>query len=80
MKYALSGPAVLLKLEVEGAVLKLRELIGATDPVKAAPGTIRGDLRDRNPSPDPSVMENIVHASDSPENAARELKIFFPES
>ncbi|HZC52852.1 MAG TPA: nucleoside-diphosphate kinase, partial [Mycobacterium sp.] len=49
-----------------------RSLAGATDPVKAAPGTIRGDYA-------LEVGENMVHGSDSPEAAAREIKIFFPE-
>ena len=77
MKYALSGPVVVLKLEREGAVSKLRDLIGATDPAKAVTGTIRGDFKDPQAIKDPSVMENLVHASDSLENAKRELSIFF---
>ena len=51
----------------------VREMMGATDPQKAAPGTIRGDLAT-------SLMENLVHGSDSAESAAREIDIFFPNS
>lgn len=78
MKYALSGPVVVLKLQRVNAIQELRNLIGATDPLKAKKGTIRGDLKDPNSPKDPSVMENLVHASDSVENANRELEIFFP--
>jgi nucleoside-diphosphate kinase len=67
-----SGPAVALVVEGERAVEAFRALAGATDPVKALPGTIRGDYA-------MEVGENIVHGSDSPEAAAREIKIFFPE-
>lgn len=57
----------------EGAIAKVRSLIGATDPVHAEPGSIRGDLA-CHMQPD-----NLVHASDSPESAERELKLIFPE-
>ena len=66
------GPAVALVVEGERAVEAFRALAGATDPVKALPGTIRGDYA-------LEVGENIVHGSDSPEAADREIKIFFPE-
>ena len=66
-----SGPAVAMEWSGEQAVAVARTLIGATDPVEAAPGTIRGDFG-------LSIGENLVHASDSPESAKRELEIFFP--
>jgi nucleoside-diphosphate kinase len=67
-----SGPVVALVAEGERAIEAFRALAGATDPVKALPGTIRGDYA-------LEVGENIVHGSDSPEAAGREIKIFFPE-
>ncbi|MBI4730517.1 MAG: nucleoside-diphosphate kinase [Acidobacteria bacterium] len=67
-----SGPVLAMAVEGEEAVAVVRALMGATDPKKAAPGTIRGDLG-------LEVTENIVHGSDSPESAARELALFFPE-
>ena len=67
-----SGPVVALVAEGERAIEAFRALAGATDPVKALPGTIRGDYA-------LEVGENIVHGSDSPEAADREIKIFFPE-
>ena len=66
------GPAVALVAEGERAIEAFRSLAGLTDPVKAAPGTIRGDYA-------LEVGENMVHGSDSPEAAAREMKIFVPE-
>lgn len=65
-----SGPVLLMCLAGENAVLKNREIMGATDPKKAAPGSIRAKHGD-------SMGENAVHGSDSPESAARELAIFF---
>lgn len=65
-----AGPVVFAVLEGPGAVQHVRNLIGATDPFKAAPGTIRGDFAVENPF-------NIVHASDSPENAQEEIARFF---
>ena len=66
-----SGPIVVMVLEGENAVLKNREIMGATDPEKAAPGTIRKDIAD-------SIDENAVHGSDSLENAKIEISFFFP--
>jgi nucleoside-diphosphate kinase len=66
-----SGPLVAMRVTGEGAIAGMRTLMGATDPLKAAPGTIRGDLAT-------AIGENIVHGSDSAESAARELGIFFP--
>ena len=65
-----SGPVVLMVLKGEGAILKNRELMGATDPAKAAAGTIRKDHAD-------SIESNIVHGSDGPETAAFEIGYFF---
>jgi nucleoside-diphosphate kinase len=67
-----SGPLVALVLAGDQAIEVVRTLIGVTDGRKAAPGTIRGDLSLSN-------RENLVHASDSPESAERELKLFFPD-
>ena len=65
-----SAPTLALVLEGEGAVAVARETIGATDPAKAAPGTIRGDLA-------LSMPDNLVHGSDAPETAAREIELWF---
>jgi nucleoside-diphosphate kinase len=67
-----SGPVVVAKLTGDDAIARLRTLMGATDPAKAAKGTIRGDLASE-------ITQNLVHGSDSPESAARELALFFPE-
>ena len=72
VNFITSGPVVALVAEGERAIEAFRALAGATDPVKALPGTIRGDYA-------MEVGENIVHGSDSPEAAGREIKIFFPE-
>ncbi len=70
--FVTSGPLVALVLEGEEAVEVVRAANGATDGRKAAPGTIRGDLSLSN-------RENLVHGSDSPESAVREIGIWFPE-
>ena len=70
--YMTSGPVMVQVLEGESAVARNREITGATDPKKAAPGTIRADLAT-------SIEENVVHGSDSVENAAREIAYFFAE-
>lgn len=67
-----SGPCLPMALERADAVSKLREVIGATDPKDAAPGTVRALYAE-------SKERNAVHASDSPENAVREVAFFFPE-
>jgi nucleoside-diphosphate kinase len=69
--FMISGPVVIQVLEGEGAILKNRDLMGATDPKKAAAGTIRADFAD-------SIDANAVHGSDSPETAAGEIAYFFP--
>ena len=69
--YITSGPVVKMVVSGDGAVAKCRSLMGATNPAEAAPGTIRGDFG--------LVMdENVIHGSDSPESAEREIGIFFP--
>jgi nucleoside-diphosphate kinase len=66
-----SGPVVVLALEADGAITKWRDLMGATDPAKAAPGTLRAQFGG-------SIGENATHGSDAPETAAVELAYFFP--
>ncbi|MBM3731500.1 MAG: nucleoside-diphosphate kinase [Actinobacteria bacterium] len=74
MEFMASGPIVAMVAEGERVVEGFRKLAGATDPTVAEPGTIRGDLaRDQGTK----VVQNIVHGSDSPESASREIKIFF---
>lgn len=70
VSFMISGPVIIQVLEGEDAVAKHRDIMGATDPKKAAPGTIRADFAD-------SIDENAVHGSDSLENAAREISYFF---
>lgn len=70
VRFMISGPVVAQVLEGEDAVAKHRDIMGATDPRKAAPGTLRADFAD-------SIDENAVHGSDSAENAAREIAFFF---
>ena len=65
-----SGPVVVARLEGEGAIAAWRTIMGPTDPANAPPGTIRGDYGT-------IITENLVHGSDSPESAERELKLFF---
>ncbi len=73
VKFMTSGPVIVQVLEGEGAIAKNREVMGATDPKKAAPGTIRADLAR-------SIDENVVHGSDAPDTAAREIGFFFRET
>ncbi|MFI5038971.1 MAG: nucleoside-diphosphate kinase [Solirubrobacterales bacterium] len=67
-----SGPLVAMVLEGDRAIEAARQVIGATDPLKASPGSIRGDFAIE-------VGQNMVHGSDAPESAAREVALFFPE-
>lgn len=69
--FMISGPVMVQVLEGEGAILKNRDLMGATDPRKAEPGTIRADFAD-------SIDANAVHGSDGPDTAAVEIAFFFP--
>ena len=71
VKFMTSGPVIIQVLEGEGAIQKNRDLMGATDPKKAAPGTIRADFAD-------SIDANAVHGSDGPQTAANEIAYFFP--
>ena len=73
VKYMTSGPVVIQVLAGDNAVVKNRDLMGATDPKKAAAGTIRADFAS-------SIEENVVHGSDSVENAASEIAYFFAGS
>ena len=74
MEFMMSGPIVAIIAEGERVIEGFRKLAGTTDPTTAEPGTIRGDLaRDMGTK----VVQNIVHGSDSPESAEREIKIFF---
>ncbi|MQY06214.1 nucleoside-diphosphate kinase [Actinomadura macrotermitis] len=72
VEFITGGPLVALVAEGPRAIEAFRALAGATDPVAAAPGTIRGDFA-------LEIGENIVHGSDSPDSAEREIKLFFPE-
>lgn len=75
VEFMSSGPVTAVVIEGDRCIEGFRSLAGATDPTKALPGTIRGDLgRDWGPG----VQQNIVHGSDSPESAAREIGIWFP--
>ncbi|MBL0123992.1 MAG: nucleoside-diphosphate kinase [Betaproteobacteria bacterium] len=71
VSFMISGPVMIQVLEGEGAILKHRDLMGATDPKKAAPGTIRADFAD-------SIDANAVHGSDAAETAAVEIAYYFP--
>jgi nucleoside-diphosphate kinase len=72
VEFITSGPIVAMVLEGQAAVRAARQVIGATDPLEAQPGSIRGDLA-------LEVGQNLVHGSDGPESAARETALFFPE-
>jgi nucleoside-diphosphate kinase len=70
VEFITSTPVVAMRVSGEGAIKAMRTLMGATNPAEAAPGTIRGDLA-------LSMPDNLVHGSDSPESAVRELDLFF---
>jgi nucleoside-diphosphate kinase len=72
VEFITSGPLLAMVLEGYEAVSAARQVIGATDPLEAAPGSIRGDFA-------LEVQTNLVHGSDSPQSAAREVELFFPE-
>jgi nucleoside-diphosphate kinase len=76
VSFMTSGPVVAMIIEGHRCIEAFRTLAGATDPVKAAPGTIRGDLATDIGT---TVVQNLVHGSDSPVSAEREIKLFFPE-
>lgn len=71
VSFMISGPVVVMVLQGAGAIARNRELMGATNPRDAAPGTIRADFAD-------SIDANAVHGSDGPETAAQEIAFFFP--
>ena len=71
LEFITSGPVIAMAVEGDDAIAVVRQMIGATDPKKAVQGTIRGDYG-------LITTENLVHGSDSPESAERELKLFFP--
>ncbi len=71
VEFITSGPLVAMVLEGQDAIKAARQVIGATNPLEAAPGSIRGDFA-------VEVGQNMVHGSDAPESAAREAKLFFP--
>jgi nucleoside-diphosphate kinase len=71
--FMMTGPVIVQVLEGENAIAKNRELMGATNPADAAPGTIRADFAD-------SIEENAVHGSDAPETAKQEIAFFFSEN
>ncbi|HUY41311.1 MAG TPA: nucleoside-diphosphate kinase [Candidatus Dormibacteraeota bacterium] len=73
VSFITSGPLVALAVEGEGAIEACRQLIGATNPLQAAPGSVRADLAQ-------SIGRNLVHASDSSESARRELPLFFEDA
>jgi len=72
VEFITSGPIVAVVVEGEKSVEVVRKLMGETDPVKAAPGTIRGDYG-------LDIGENLIHGSDSEENAQKEIALFFPD-
>jgi nucleoside-diphosphate kinase len=73
VEFITSGPLVAMILEGDEAVIAARRVIGATSPLEASPGSIRGDLAIQ-------VGQNMVHGSDSPESAEREAQLFFPDA
>ena len=72
VEFITSGPTFALVLEGEGAIATVRSTMGATNPADATPGSIRGDLA-------LSMPDNLVHGSDAPESAAREIALWFPD-
>ena len=71
VEFITSAPLVAMCVEGDNAIAGMRQIMGATNPIESAPGSIRGDFAT-------AIGENIVHGSDSPESATRELGIFFP--
>jgi nucleoside-diphosphate kinase len=72
IEFITSGPTLALAVEGEGAIKAVRTTMGATNPADSAPGTIRGDFA-------LSMPDNLVHGSDSPDSAAREIALWFPD-
>lgn len=73
VEYITSGPVIVLAVAGENAIEMIRNMVGATNPLKAAPGTIRGDLAI-------SIGRNLIHASDKPESGEREVQNFFADA
>ena len=73
IKFITSGPLLAMVISGENAIAAVRQINGATNPIEAVPGSIRGDFAT-------SIDENIVHASDAPETAAQEISLWFPEA
>jgi nucleoside-diphosphate kinase len=71
VSFITSGPVVAMIVEGDDAVAGMRRIMGATNPIEATPGSIRGDFAS-------VISENIVHGSDSPDSATREIGLFFP--
>lgn len=72
IQFITSGPLLAMVISGENAIAAVRQINGATNPIEAVPGSIRGDFAT-------SIDENIVHASDAPETAAQEIALWFPE-
>jgi len=77
IKFITSGPVITCQLAGENAIARVREMMGDTDPLAAAPGSIRGDLKEEDVINEDGIIKNLVHGSDSPQSADRELAIFF---
>ena len=77
IRFITSGEVVCCVVEGQDAIARLRELMGATDPREAGPGTIRADLKEENVLNAEGIIKNLVHGSDSPQSAQREIAIFF---
>jgi nucleoside-diphosphate kinase len=78
VKFITSGPVIACVVEGDNAISRLRKLMGDTDPLAAAPGTIRGDPREEEVINEEGIIKNLVHGSDEKESAEREMAIFFP--
>ena len=79
-----SGPVEALLIEGDNAIAEVRRIVGATQPIDAEAGTIRGDMGDKEETytktdAEDRAVENLIHASDSPENAEKEIALWFPE-
>ena len=84
VKYLSTGPVLAMVIEGENAIAEVRRIVGATLPSQAEPGTIRHDLGDKtetyeNADSADRAIRNLIHASDAPETAAAEIKLWFPE-
>jgi nucleoside-diphosphate kinase len=77
IKFITSGPVITCQVSGENVVSRIRELMGDTDPLAAGAGTIRGDLKEEAVINEDGIIKNLVHGSDSPQSAERELAIFF---